>query len=208
MGYIGKAPTDVPLDSDVLSDGIVTTAKLTDANVTDAKIVDMSSSKLTCALLAIDGSALTGVSGGKMVQVVNVQDGTLATGTTAMPLDNTIPQITEGTEFMTLAITPTNSSNKLLIEVVAIVHISSNVPQVALFQDSTSNALASALEETGGHAACISLNHYMTAGTTSSTTFKVRIGGTTGTTYFNGSGSGAKHGGVLASSVTITEIQV
>ena len=42
----------------------VITAKILDANVTDAKINTMSSSKLTGALPAIDGSALTGLSGG------------------------------------------------------------------------------------------------------------------------------------------------
>lgn len=41
------------------------------------------------------------------------------------------------------------------------------------------------------------------------TTFKVRIGGTSaGATTFNGSGGGRKLGGVMASSITITEIKV
>ena len=63
-----------------------------------------------------NGAALTG----KIIQIVNVTDGTTATGTTLVPPDNTIPQNTEGTEFMTLAITPTNASNKLLIQVVIV----------------------------------------------------------------------------------------
>ena len=54
---------------------------------------------------------------GKVVQVVHVQDGASATGTTTHPIDDTIPQNTEGDEYLTLAITPTNASNKLLIEV-------------------------------------------------------------------------------------------
>jgi hypothetical protein len=50
--------------------------------------------------------------------------------------------------------------------------------------------------------------HYMAAGTTSATTFKVRIGAvTSGTITFNGIGSARKLGGVLASSITITEIK-
>ena len=49
----------------------------------------------------------------------------------------------------------------------------------------------------------------MTAGTGSSTTFKVRAGGqNAGTTTFNGNVSARKYGGVLLSSLTITEIQV
>ncbi len=53
----------------------------------------------------------------RLVQVVNTETGAVATGTTVMPADNTIPQNTEGDEYMTLAITPTNTNNKLLIEV-------------------------------------------------------------------------------------------
>lgn len=47
-----------------LATNAVTTDKITDANITDAKIAGMSSSKLTGPLPAIDGSALTGLSGG------------------------------------------------------------------------------------------------------------------------------------------------
>ncbi len=56
---------------------------------------------------------------GKVVQVVNFQTGAAATGTGLIPIDDTIPQITEGNEYMTLAITPTNATNKLKITVVA-----------------------------------------------------------------------------------------
>ena len=48
---------------------------------------------------------------GQVLQVVNYQTGALASGTTTMPTDNTIPQNTEGTEFMTLAITPRSASS-------------------------------------------------------------------------------------------------
>ena len=48
-----------------------------DGTVTAAKITGMSSSKLTGALPAISGAALTGISGGKVLQVVM---GTTATG--------------------------------------------------------------------------------------------------------------------------------
>jgi len=48
----------------LVQDGVIVTADIVDANVTDGKIATMSSSKLTGALPAIDGSALTGLSGG------------------------------------------------------------------------------------------------------------------------------------------------
>ena len=46
-----------------LATNAVTTAKIADANVTDVKIATMTSSKLTGALPAIDGSQLTGIVG-------------------------------------------------------------------------------------------------------------------------------------------------
>ncbi len=50
-----------------------------------------------------------------VVQVVNTQDGAVATGTTVLPWDDTIPQNTEGDQYMSLSITPTNASNKLIL---------------------------------------------------------------------------------------------
>lgn len=149
---------------------------------------------------------------GDSVQIVNTQTGAVATGAVTMPDDDTIPQNTEGTQFMTLAITPTSATNKLKIDVVfnfAVV-TTSNVG-VALFQDTTASALASTRisNTTDGLGLQAKFTHYMTAGTTSPTTFKVRAGSDFGNTVtFNGSGGARKHGGVMASSITITEIQV
>ena len=147
-------------------------------------------------------------SGGKLVQVVNTETGASTTGTNAIPMDDTIPQITEGDEYMTLAITPTSATNKLKIEVVG-VFWPNNPPwwiTVALFQDATANALAAAIAQASGIP--IMLTHYMTAGTTSSTTFRVRAGrhSAAGTSItFNGDGA-RRMGGVMASSITISEI--
>ena len=161
-----------------------------------------------------DDYALTGtVSGaGTIVQVVNVTTGASATGSVNMPYDDTIPQITEGTEFMTLAITPTNSSNKLHIEVSAQYQNSaSGHTCMALFVGTTAGALASigsyhSAANWGNHR---TFSHFMAAGATSELTFRVRIGrGGSGTVTFNGEGGSRDHGGVAASSITITEIAV
>jgi hypothetical protein len=79
-----------------------------------------------------------------------------------------------------------------------------------LFQDSTANALACAAQyQPAGQLVTINFSHYMTAGTTSATTFKVRAGnGGSGTTTFNGVSAGRLFGGVISSSITITEIKV
>jgi hypothetical protein len=148
---------------------------------------------------------------GSVLQVKNLQTGAVATGTTVIPFDDTIPQITEGTQFMSLAITPISATSKLLICVVATASSSLALQWMtsALFQDSTANALAanSAFTTTGTAFSPCVFNHFMTSGTTSSTTFTVRSGSPdAGTTTFNGQSADNRLGGVLASSITITEI--
>ena len=127
-----------------------------------------------------------------------------------MPWDDTIPQITEGNEYMTLAITPTSATNKLKIDVVFI-GAHTGAPHnltAALFQDATVNALACATMQNNTYLNTITFSHYMTADTTSATTFRIRAGSSGGaTTTFNGQAGARKNGGVLASSITITEIQ-
>jgi len=221
MGYIGQTPTAVPLDADDLSDDIITLAKM--ASGTDGNIITYDASGNPAAVATgNDGQVLTSTGAGsppafetlttgKIVQVVNTQTGAVATSTTVLPHDDTIPQNSEGFEVMTLAITPTSSSNKLLITVFANVahNAGSDHPTAALFQDSTAGALAcsSVFGSAANTMPNISFNHYMTAGTTSSTTFKVRVGaGDAATFTFNGRLGNRKQGGALASSITITEI--
>lgn len=136
--------------------------------------------------------------------------GAVATGTTAIPFDDTIPQITEGDEYMTLAITPTSAANILVIRVTVFL-TATGTPWLisALFQDSTANALAVAatFDNLSTAGATITYTHRMVAGTTSATTFRVRCGSSGGpTTTFNGQNGGRIFGGVMASSITITEV--
>ena len=149
---------------------------------------------------------------GSVLQFKNFQTGTLATGTTLIPNDNTIPQITEGNEYMTLAITPTSATSRLAIGV--IIQTASSVANLniaALFQDAISNALATqylyAVQP--GQNVNQSFLYTMISGTTSSITFRVRAGcNNAGTTTFNGDNGAAKFGGTLVSSITITEYAV
>ena len=150
---------------------------------------------------------------GKVVQRVSVQDGEVATGVTTLPIDDTIPQITEGNEFMTLAITPKNVNNILQIDVVCFVSNSADNQRMAaaLFQDATANALACGWDYDGNVTVApqeLQFTHTMVAGTISPTTFRVRAGApNAGTTTFNGISGTRRYGGVLASSIIITEFE-
>jgi hypothetical protein len=160
---------------------------------------------------AVDGSLITGTVS-NIVQIVNTPSGATNTGTTVMPYDDTIPQNTEGDEYITRAITPTSATNKLKIDVVINGSASANYQiTAALFRDTTANALACGSMYPGNNDTLgqIVFSHYMDAGTTSATTFKIRVGlSNAGTYYYNGTAAGRRFGGVLASSITITEIKV
>lgn len=147
---------------------------------------------------------------GSVVQVQNFQTGasSASAGVVNIPGDDTLPQSNEGTEFMTLAITPTDASNVLLIEVVINLGGSaSSSGTVALFKDADANALAASYCIFGGadYTSCVVVRHKMTAGGTSPITFKVRAGAGS-TLTMNGWAATRKFGGAMASSITITEI--
>lgn len=165
----------------------------------------------TTAKIANDAVDYTKVAAGAVVQVANVLVSTSTAGTTLIPADDTIPQITEGNEYMTLAFTPKAATNKLKIEVV--LHgshsVTSDYQSVALFQDAVANALTAAIDrvDSAGVREMV-LTHFMTAGTTSAITFRVRAGGNSaGTFTFNGTGGSRRFGGVMTSSITVTEIK-
>ena len=163
------------------------------------------------ATITNSGTA-TGFGGGKVLQVVNFQTGAVATGTTFIPMDDTIPQNTEGNEFMTLAITPQNASNKLIVNVSAMVSPSLSVFMIgALFVGTTSDALTAQLFDVSSNnnqGSNLNLTHYLTAGVTTELTFKVRIGlDRAGTITFNGRNSARLFSTIPKSSMTIMEIQ-
>ena len=147
---------------------------------------------------------------GAVLQVVEANYTTSASTISVIPLDSTIPQNTEGTEILSASITPTSSSNKLFIQV-SIPFLDGSTAVIicgALFQDSTANALATGIVTNAatGYPTNVSFSHYMTAGTTSSTTFKVRYGPHSGTAYINRMVGAQTYGNVAAARLTIMEL--
>jgi len=147
--------------------------------------------------------------GGVILQVVNKTDGAVNTGTGTIATADGVPQNTDGDQYMELAITPKSTTNKLKIDIVCNVAATINDKvSVALFQDSTASALEAVTQrpQNSNEILSFAFTHYMAAGTTSETTFKVRAGAqSAGTTTFNGESGARIFGGVMASSITITE---
>jgi hypothetical protein len=154
------------------------------------------------------------VTPGSIVQFVETSDATSSSNASQqIPVDDTIPQNTEGVEAITLAITPTSATNKLRITAqINLASSSSNQTFVAaLFQDSTANALqvGTDFESVGSNMVSVNVTHIMVAGTTSSTTFKVRGASESSSTItLNGASGSRLFGGVLAHTLAIEEIKV
>ena len=224
MPYLGSSPPESALTTGNLGDDIVTLAKL--AGGTDGNIISYDSSGNPVAIATgNDGQVLTSAGagaqpafetipgGGKILQVVSYTVRTVVTGSTDMPNDNSVPQNGEGTEIVTGAITPASATNKLLFLVNLQASINAATWGVAgLFQDTTAGALAASYAycPANGGGAHIAFTHYMDAGTTSSTTFKLRAGAQSGsnTITINGNAGNQTMGGVAHTGFQIWEIQV
>lgn len=147
-----------------------------------------------------------------LVQRVSTLTGAVATGTTTIPQDDTIPQNSEGTGFMDVTITPKHTSNILVLDVIANLSSSATNAQItgAIFQTAgIADAIAAGMIRctyANNAGAQLVIRHIMTAGTTSATTFYFRAGGSAASTItFNGHTSGRIFGGVMSSSFTISE---
>lgn len=142
-----------------------------------------------------------------VVQVVSTQTGE-ACSISYIPVDDSVPQSTEGTEVMSLTISPTDADNTLKIDVVVFA-TAFNMIVAALFKNLVPDALAAGWDAGDNYGAGhIFFSHYMTAGTTEPITFSLRMGrgASDGGGGFNGDSDGTRRlGGVLASSITITE---
>lgn len=180
------AASGVTIDGVLLKDNKMNGSYITDSTVSNTQLA-------------------TGVA----VQLASTNYSAVATGTTTIPKDDTIPQITEGTEFMTQTITPISATNILVIEICIYLSLSIvDFAAAALFQDSTANALAvgDTYFDTAGSAIVLNYKHRMVAGTTSATTFRVRAGGGNASTItFNGVSGVRRFGATTKSSIVITE---
>ena len=151
---------------------------------------------------------------GGLIQVVEATPyTTYSSHTTKIPYDDTIPQNTEGDEIITVSITPTKTTSRLRVtcNISALYFNIANVwGAIALFQDAITDAIAVTAETTSVSSTPISasLVHEMQAGTTSATTFKIRMGiNASGTTlYINGGPTARRYGGIAAVRLRVEEI--
>ncbi len=107
---VGGLP-DGTVDSDTLANNAVVTGKIADGTIANADINDLAASKLTGALPAISGASLTGITTGKIGQIVIGR----RTGVATYEVGTTWTAIGSGNNGMNLDITPSSASSKILL---------------------------------------------------------------------------------------------
>jgi len=147
----------------------------------------------------------------KVVQVVRAYTGAVMTTTTQIPLDDTVPRITEGAEVLTVTITPTRTTNILLVQAAlqGSINTSNRAFTVAIFRDAVANALAAEsapVASTNLPIVCPCIAEQV-AGSTAATTFRLRAGpGSANTLTINGSNGARRFGGVNLTSLVVWEL--
>jgi hypothetical protein len=179
--------------------------------------------------LATTAFVAAAVTGGSQ-KYVNRAFGSYTTNanlTTAIPLDDTIPQITEGTEVVTASITPASTSNRIRARFSCMVAGNGGIAQhaiAALFQDATANALCAravkVVDDSKTYLSpcnpCNYLGNAVVAqlvlewewvpATVSAITARIRVGGNSGTIRLNGTTGARYFGGVSAATLVLEEI--
>ena len=185
MAYIGKVPANAPLTSSDIADGIISTADIANDAVTAAKIADA-------------------VSFGKVLQVVSTAK--TDTFSTTATYSGGFADITG----LSVAITPSATSSKVLVLVQIYNSVGSNTQFFNLIRGST-NLLqpgSGSLKATIGNdhsMGNVSITFLDSPSSTSETTYKVATAReASGTVYVNRRQDSANHTG----SSTITAIEI
>jgi hypothetical protein len=183
--------------------------------ITPAKLANMAPAEVTYApgdkLLVLDASdgfrlKQTGSQLGPVVGIYSSLTTATQTTTNPIPFDGSQPQNTEGLEVLSLTFTPRGLGNALKVEVLINGASSAGNITVALFAGTGAGAVAVATHNiinTANAIQHIPLVYYTVA--SSSTTLRVRVGAASGTFTLNGESGGALQGGLIHSSIYVTE---
>lgn len=146
---------------------------------------------------------------GHRVQVARSTFGGVQVESGLIPRDDTIPQITEGDQYMSQAITPSAATNLLIYTASGFWGVNTNDrPALALFRDAGADALVVMDEAPAGspNTTIMTAQCVVLAGSTNTTTFSARAGGAVGGLTFNGFSSARLYGGAAGSYNVVEEI--
>lgn len=148
---------------------------------------------------------------GSVIQTVNTQITTPVNVTAVVPQDDTNPLYSEGNALGSLAITPTNASNLILVRMSGWGTPDGNQICTFWMNDATGSDPALAVRQIlpgGSNGGDFSIEYCAAAGGTSEITFYLVAGVASGTFYFGRSGAGSDLFGTASfGSITIQEIK-
>ena len=148
----------------------------------------------------------------RLVQVVTQSYSTQSTTTSTFPMDTSVPTKTEGAALTSLAITPTNTNNTLIIDWNAPVTANSSTGRdcYVLFKDDDTDAVQASWgeEDAGSYCYYEGFRHIVTGSLgTSEIEWKIRFGTNTGTMRMNSIDGSLTWGTTIHATFTIMEIR-
>jgi hypothetical protein len=149
---------------------------------------------------------------GAVLQLLQTSTSSVLSTTAVIPWDDTVPLVTEGTEWATLTITPSFTNSKILVQIAGwFANITGGVvvPQ-AIFRGSTCIYAFTGTQFSGSHGMPFAGNVLDLPNTTSPVTYSVRYGTIDGqTAYLNTGFIGVGYYGAPGkkSTLTLTEVK-
>lgn len=148
---------------------------------------------------------------GTLVNRAYVEDAAFTTITANIPIDDTIPQVTEGTEILSVAITPQKTTDRIRARAVVPLGLpsgASGVGCVALFRNGGANAISSIfprlVDGFGNYSTVLEFED--SPGSVSAQTYSIRVGGGSFNVLLNGDISGRLGGGSSRATLILEEI--
>lgn len=202
----------------------VTPTKLNNARtVSDIVNADISASaaiaysKLNLANSIVAGDVTAGaitaakVADGAVVQVVSATVSTVTAVSAVIPFDDTTPTSTEGAELLSATITPSSSTNKILVTFNGFCASPSTGFSAShvLFRGTTAINATSTSHSVANATTPVFIQHLDSPATASAVTYSMRVGPSVGTVNFayNSNGGTRRYGGTAAAVLTLTEIK-
>jgi len=133
-----------------------------------------------------------------------------ASGTSTIPKDNTAPEITEGTEIASIAITPSSDSSDIKIEAsFTLSNVGGFEQVVSVFRDTTCIGVFERGDRIADRASVVSVDLIDSPATDVEVTYTMRTGNESGVeTWYVNTTSSATYGGVMANSrLILSEIR-
>lgn len=147
---------------------------------------------------------------GSVVQSASAGTTTYTSMTTTIPADDTIPQNTEGTQILSVSITPTSASNTIRVRVTlpCVVASVTTSAGLAVFRGGASAIRSALLSLPSTQIFSGAFEFDDAPATTSATTYTVRLGPLAAATlYLNGNAASRLFGGSMNTLITVEEIR-